>query len=123
MSFVRKSLARLVALVPVMLIVHTGAAAAASPSSDPTEELRALLSGRPAITSAPATTPRNSKAARSIGDAQQQAREVVLGSPAGIHSAPRSYASKLSRDRVHGDAQAQARQVILGAVVAPRAGA
>jgi hypothetical protein len=123
MSFARKSIARLLALVPMVLIVHTGTAAAASPMNDRAEELRALLSGRPVLTSAPAITAGNPKAARSIGDAQQQAREVLLAISPRTLSVSRSYASKPSRERVHADAQAQAQQVILGHVFAAKAGA
>ena len=122
MSSPKKSVARSLGLVPLALIVHIGAAAAANSANDPVEQLRALLSGRPAATSAPASAPRSAKATRSIGDAQQQAREVVLAIPAGMPSAPRPYASKPSRDRASGDAQAQARQVILGRIGVPKAG-
>lgn len=122
MSFAKKSLTRLLSVVPMALIVHVGAAAAASPMNDRTEELRALLSGRPAAAAATASEPRSSKAVRSFGDAQQQARDVVLAIPARTPSAPRSYASKPGWDRTRADAQAQAQQVILGRVGAAKAG-
>ena len=123
MSFAKKSLIGLLSVVPMALIVHIGAAAAASPVNDRTEELRALLSGRPAAAATTASAPRSSKAARSFGDAQQQARDVVLAIPARTPSAPRSYASKPGRDRTRPDARSQAQEVILGRVVAPKAGA
>lgn len=123
MSLSRKSVAPLLALVPIALIGQVSAAAAASPTNDRVDELRALLSGRSAITSASASTPRRSEAVRTFGDAQQQAREVLLAIPARTPAAPHSYASKPSRIRVRADAQSQAQEVILGRVAAPKAGA
>jgi hypothetical protein len=123
MSFAQKSLAGLLSMVPFALNVHIGAAAAASPMNDRTEELRALLSGRPVAAAATASAPRGSKAGRSFGDAQQQARDVVLAVRARTPSAPPSYASKPSRGRTRTDAQAQAQEVILGRVGASKAGA
>jgi hypothetical protein len=122
MSFAKKSPTGLLTMVPMALIVHLGAAAAASPMNDRAEELRALLSGKPAAAST-ASAPHSSNSARSFGDAQQQARDVVLAIPTRAHFAPRSYASKPGRDRAHGDAQAQAQEVILSRVGAPKAGA
>jgi hypothetical protein len=123
MSLAKKSIARLLSLAPMLLAVHIGAAAAANPWNDRAEDLRALLSGRPVIASAPASAPRSSKAARSIGDAQQEAREVVLAIPAGTPSARVPDAAQRERGRTRGDAQAQARQVILGSVGVPKVGA
>lgn len=123
MSSSKKSLARVLGLVPMALVVHIGAAAAANPINDRAEELRMMLSGRPVAASASATAPRSSRAARSIGDAQQQAREVLLAIPASAPSAPKPYASKPSRDRAPADAQAQAREVILGRAGVQKAGA
>ncbi len=123
MSLAKNLIARLLALAPMVLAVHIGAAAAANPANDRAEELRALLSGRLALASAPVSAPRSSKAARSIGDAQQEAREVVLAIPAGTPSTRGPDAAKRERGRTRGDAQAQARQVILGSVGAPKAGA
>ena len=93
MSFAKKPLTRLLSVASMALIAHIGAAAAASPMNDRAEELRALLSGRPAAAAQTASAPRSPRAARSFGDAQQQARDVVLAIPARTPSAPRSYAS------------------------------
>lgn len=123
MSFAKKSLTGLLSMVPIALIVHIGVAAAASPMNDRTEELRALLSGRPVAAAATASAPRSSKAGRAFGDAQQQARDVVLAIHARTPSLPRAYASKPSRDRTRADGQAQAQEVILGRVGASKAGA
>ena len=123
MLFARKSLTNLLAMVPMALIVHIGAATAASPASDRAEELRTLLSGIPAATSAHASAARSPNAARSVGDAQQQARDVVLAISARTPSTPRSYASKPGRERVRSDAQTQAQEVILGRVGVSKAGA
>ncbi len=123
MSFSNKTLIRLLSVVSMALIAQINAAAAASPMDDRAEELRALLSGRPAAASATAGSPHTSEKMRSIGDAQQQARDVVLAIPARTLSTPRSYAAKPGRDRTRSDAQAQAQEVILGRVAAPKAGA
>jgi hypothetical protein len=92
------------------LIVHISAAAAANPLNDRADEQRAGLSGESATVQAPVSAPRSLKVARSTGDAQQQAREMLLGIHAGTPSEPRS--SKVARST--GDAQQQAREMLLG---------
>jgi hypothetical protein len=122
MSFSNKTRIRLLSVVSMALIAQIGAAAAASPMDDRAAELRALLTGRPAAAAATASAPRNRETTRSIGDAQQQARDVVLAIPARTNSTLRSYAAKPGRDRTRSDAQAQAQEVILGRVGASKAG-
>jgi hypothetical protein len=124
MSFSNKARSRLLSVVSMALIAQIGAAAAtARPMDDRADELRALLSGRPAAAAATASAPRNRETTRSIGDAQQQARDVVLAIPTRTISAPPSYAAKPGRDRTRSDAQAQAQEVILGRVGASKTGA
>jgi hypothetical protein len=70
------------------LIVHISAAAAANPLNDRADEQRAWLSSESATVSAPVSATRSSKVARSTGDAQQQAREMLLAMHAEIPSGP-----------------------------------
>src|ERR1700730_11869684 len=110
MSSLKKSVTQLLGLAPMALIVHISAAAAANPLNDRADEQRAWLSGKSATVSPPASAPRSSTVARSTGDAQQQAREMLLGIHAGTPSGPRS--STVARST--GDAQQQAREMLLG---------
>jgi hypothetical protein len=100
------------------LIVHISAAAAANPLNDRADEQRAWISGKSETVSIPAGAPRSSKVARSTGDAQQQAREVLLG----VHPAPPPGPSSSKVARSAGDAQQQAREVLLGVHPAPPPG-
>jgi hypothetical protein len=110
MSSLKKSVTQLLGLAPMALIVHISAAAAANPLNDRADEQRAWLSGKSATVSPPASAPRSSKVARATDDAQQQAREMLLGIHAGTPSGPRS--STVARST--GDAQQQAREMLLG---------
>jgi len=109
MSSLTKSVTQLLGLAPMALIVHISAAAAANPLNDRADEQRAWLSGESATVQAPVSAPRSLKVARSTGDAQQQAREMLLGIHAGTPPEPRS--SKVARST--GDAQQQAREMLL----------
>jgi hypothetical protein len=110
MSSLRKSVTQLLGLAPMALIVHISTAAAANPLNDRADQQRAWLSGKSATVSAPVSAPRTTKVARSTGDAQQQAREMLLGLHAGTPSGPRN----LNVARSTGDAQQQAREMLLG---------
>jgi hypothetical protein len=119
MSSLRKSVTQLLGLAPMALIVHISAAAAANPLNDRADEQRAGLSGESATVQAPVSAPRSLKVARSTGDAQQQAREMLLGIHAGTPSGPHS-SSKVARST--GDAQQQAREMLLGMHAGTRSG-
>jgi hypothetical protein len=93
------------------LIVHISTAAAANPLNDRADQQSAWLSGKSATVSAPVSAPRTTKVARSTGDAQQQAREMLLGMHAGTPSRPYS-SSKVAQTT--SDAQQQAREMLLG---------
>jgi hypothetical protein len=101
MSILKKSVTQLLGLAPMALIVHISAAAAANPLNDRADEQRAWLSGKSATVSVPASSPSSSKVAQSTGDAQQQARQVLLAIHAGTPSAPRN--AKVARST--GDGQ------------------
>ena len=111
MSSLKKSVTQLLGLAPMALIMHISAAAAANTLNDRADEQRALLSSELATVSAPVSAPRSSKVARPSGDAQQQAREMLLGIHAGTPSGPHS-SSKVARSTE--DAQQQAREMLLG---------
>jgi hypothetical protein len=103
-------------LVPIALLLHIGIAAAAGSADSPLEQQRAWLTGRPATVAAgPGTTPRSdTRAVRSIGDAQEHARRLLLDLPIRTQSARQASVSEVRGNHRFGDAQALARQVLLG---------
>jgi hypothetical protein len=72
--------------------------------------------------SAPTSAQRSTGEVKSTGDAQEQARRVLLAVPTRNSSPQQPHVSRASGDRVYGDAQAQARHVLLGRGDAPAAG-
>src|ERR1700752_2037320 len=115
-----RAFVRSLTLVPVALVAHIGAAAAGGSVDDLLEQQRALLSGRATAFSAP--TGAQHWEVKSTGDAQEQARQVLLAVPARNSSPQPPHVSRASGDRVYGDAQALARRVLLGRGDAPAAG-
>jgi hypothetical protein len=122
MSFrIIRMLARWQTIVPAVLAFHIGVAAAAGSADDFMQQQRDLLAGRRiATTAAPSVAQHRSGEGSSTGDAQESARELLLGVAPGRL---RPDVSRVSRDRVYGDAQMLARQLLLGNRGAPPAGA
>jgi hypothetical protein len=113
-SFVR------VALTAAALVLSIGGAAAAD-STDNLQQIRELLAGRVATHAAPASAP--GPAVKQVGDAQQLARELLLGIaksnaraavPATLSDARRRDAVPAKGLLAHDDAQAMARRLLLG---------
>jgi hypothetical protein len=113
-SFVR------VALTAAALVLSIGGAAAAD-STDNLQQIRELLAGRVATHAAPASAP--GPAVKQVGDAQQLARELLLGIaksnaraavPATLSDARRRDAVPAKGLLAHDDAQAIARRLLLG---------
>jgi hypothetical protein len=102
-----RSFARALTLAPLALIVHVGAAAA----------------GEFPTVSSPANTQHS---ARVIGDAQESARQVLLGVTRHAPTLPTPDASNAPNAqhsaRARGDAQESARQLLLGATIHSTAG-
>src|SRR5690242_15568158 len=117
MTSLIKSFAHSLSMVPIALTVHIGVAAATSPVSDRADEQLAWLSGRSA-TSAPKGAP-GPAAARSPGDAQEQARKLLLAIPGETLSASHAYTTRPTRNRAPADPQVQARRVVLGRIAVP----
>jgi hypothetical protein len=116
------------ALAGVAVVMHIGATAAAAPG-DAQQQARELLAGTTTAHSAaqPSTrsAPRDGKAGRPTADAQELARQVVLGTtgsrPGDAEAGKPSEVARAAgqsgrppRPVVHGDAQAAARQLLLG---------
>lgn len=121
MSFrIRRTLARSLTIIPAILLFHAGVAAAEGPGDDFMQQQRDLLAGRRIATAtAPSGGHYSSGKGRSTGDAQESARQLLLGvSPDGL----RPDVSRVSGNRVYGDAQVLARQLLLGTRDTPPAG-
>jgi len=108
-----------VPLIAAVFVLSIGRAAAAD-STDNLEQMRALLAGHVPTHSAPASAPE--RAEKQVGDAQQFARQLLLGItksnardavPATPSGASRPDAIPAKR-LAHGDAQAMARRLLLG---------
>ena len=113
-SFVR------VPLIAAAMVLSIGSAAPAD-STDNLQQIRGLLAGRVATHAAPAWAPE--PAVKQVGDAQQLAREVLLGItksnaraavPATQSEAPPPDAISAKGLPVHDDAQAMMRRLFLG---------
>jgi hypothetical protein len=117
-----RAFARSLTFAPVALVVHIGAATAGGSVDDLLEQQRALLSGRATAISAPTSAQRSTGEVKFTGDAQEQARRVLLAVPTRNLSPQQPRVSRASADRVYGDAQAQARHVLRGRDDAPSAG-
>jgi hypothetical protein len=109
-----------VSLIAASLILSIGSAAAAD-STDNLEQMRAVLAGRVATLAAPASEPE--QAVKQIGDAQQSARELLLGiaksnagaaGPATSSEASRPNAIRAKGLLAYDDVQAMARRLLLG---------
>lgn len=102
-----RAFARSLMLVPLALLVHVGAAAA----------------GEPAPVSSPAHVQHSAKV---TGDAQESARQVLLGVTSHAPTLPTADASNAPNAqhgaRARGDAQESARQLLLGATTHSAAG-
>jgi hypothetical protein len=113
-SFVR------VPLIAAALALRIGSAAAADPT-DGVQQMRDLLAGRVATHTAPASTPETT--VKQVGDAQQLARELLLGItdssaraavPATPSTVQRPEAISAKSLVAHEDAQEMARRLLLG---------
>ena len=110
-------------LAGAALVIHVSAAAAADPTGDIQQQLREILTGTPTAHSVPQPRPHDGNATSLAVDAQEFAREMILGTTgsratgvqtiklteiagASVQTAPRA--------RSYGDAQAAARVVLLG---------
>jgi hypothetical protein len=109
-----------VPLIAASLLLSIGTAAAADPT-DGVQQMRALLAGRVATHAASASAPQ--PVTKQVGDAQQFARELLLGitesnaqpafpaTPSEVRRPAAIYAKSLL---AHGDAQEMARRLLLG---------
>jgi len=113
-SFVR------VPLIAAALVLSISSAAAADPT-DSVHQMRALLAGRVATHAASASTPETT--VKQVGDAQELARELLLGitdsnAQAAVPATPsevrRPEAISAKSLLAHDDAQEMARRLLLG---------
>jgi hypothetical protein len=74
-----KSFSHSLPLISAVLLVHTGAAMAASPAGDLQEQVRDLLAGKSANPPTALTERRDDSAVRFTADVQEQTRRVLLG--------------------------------------------
>jgi hypothetical protein len=117
-----KSFSRL-SFISAALLIHIGGAVAADFARDVQQQARELLAGRVAQQSAPPSERRTDRAVKP-GDAQEQARRLLLGmTDSGVQSTkpmtrPDNAAAPVEFTQkgvlVHGDAQAMARRILLG---------
>lgn len=115
-----RTLARSLTILSAVLLFQTGVAAAADSVDDFMQQQRDLLAGRRiAPVTAPSSARHSSGEERATGDAQESARQLLLGvAPDRL----RPDASRASGGRVYGDAQLLARQLLLGGRAALPAG-
>jgi len=116
--------ARSITVVPVALILHIGAAAAAD-SANVMQQQGPSPAGRTATALAPQNTHLSASAVRVTGDAQESARQLLQGvttqAPA-LHDVSRAPNAQRSTSavRLTGDAQESARQLLQGVTTRTR---
>jgi hypothetical protein len=115
-SSTNRAFVRSLTLVPAVLLVHLGTAAAA----DFMQHQRELLSGRPPTVSTPLNTQRSPRQTSPAGDAQTLARQLLLGGK--TPGEPQPGLTNSSRYSAYGDAQVLAQHLLGGGRAALAAG-
>jgi hypothetical protein len=110
-------LARFFTVTPAVLLFSIGTAVAAPHSVDDVlQQQRDLLAGRPAAIAHSSSGERSAQEKGPPGDAQQSAKQLLLGgTPGQLH--PGVFTAR--GDRGRGDAQVLARRLLLGNPGAP----
>jgi hypothetical protein len=120
-----KLFSRPLALASAALVIHIGAATAADSTGDIQQQMRELLAGTPTAHSAPQSAPRDNKVTSPIADAQELARQLLLGTTGsrvgGAETIKHAEVAAATRETepqkrplAYDDAQAAARQLLLG---------
>src|SRR5689334_10081839 len=90
------------ALASAALVIHISAAAAADSTGDIQQQMKELLAGTITAHSAPRSAPREGKVTEPTADAQELARQVLLGTAGsrlgGHEETKRSDAARASRE-------------------------
>ena len=110
-SRITRTFARSLTIVPAILLLRVGAAAGADSVDDVLRQQRDVLAGRTAAVSAPSDSAPRGSDDRSVGDAQESARRLLLGVTPG--ALPPGIA-KANGERGRGDAQLAAQHLLRG---------